>query len=249
MGLTGGVQAAAAPFVIELRFINDGLSDAQKKLVQQGAERVAKLFKSGLPAVTVDFPAGNCDPSYPALKGKLDKFVLFIETKVTPNVYGLGGPCDLRDGSFLPIYGGISLNPEMLTNDVDMLYTTIHEVLHALGVGSLWKTPNRISLSGQQDTRNLSEQVDGKWFYIAPKALAEYKALGGKDATIPLDPDQAHWLGEVFCTEIVSGGPDAGVPNPVSRLTLASLEDLGYSVDYTAADDYTLPGQGCTHTP
>jgi hypothetical protein len=29
--------------------------------------------------------------------------------------------------------------------------------------------------------------------------------------------------------------------NPLSRLTVGSLEDLGYAVNYTAADPYTLP--------
>lgn len=29
--------------------------------------------------------------------------------------------------------------------------------------------------------------------------------------------------------------------NPISRLTIASLEDLGYVVNYAAADPYVLP--------
>ena len=33
----------------------------------------------------------------------------------------------------------------------------------------------------------------------------------------------------------------AGPPNPLSRLTVASLKDLGYVVDMTKAERYTLP--------
>jgi hypothetical protein len=33
----------------------------------------------------------------------------------------------------------------------------------------------------------------------------------------------------------------AGPPNPMSRVTVASLKDLGYVVDLTKADAYTLP--------
>ena len=30
-------------------------------------------------------------------------------------------------------------------------------------------------------------------------------------------------------------------PNPISRVTIGAFEDLGYSVDYAAADRYRLP--------
>jgi hypothetical protein len=29
--------------------------------------------------------------------------------------------------------------------------------------------------------------------------------------------------------------------NPLSRMTVASLQDLGYAVDFSVAEDYTLP--------
>ena len=31
-----------------------------------------------------------------------------------------------------------------------------------------------------------------------------------------------------------------GIPNPLSRLTIASLSDLGYRVSHTGADSYAL---------
>ena len=39
-----------------------------------------------------------------------------------------------------------------------------------------------------------------------------------------------------------------GVPNPISRITIASLEDMGYQVDYSKAEDYGTEdlGAGCT---
>lgn len=33
-------------------------------------------------------------------------------------------------------------------------------------------------------------------------------------------------------------------PMPLSRLTLGALADLGYSVNYAAADPYTIPNVG-----
>jgi hypothetical protein len=34
----------------------------------------------------------------------------------------------------------------------------------------------------------------------------------------------------------------AGVPMPISRMTVGSLQDMGYTVNYAAADPYSLPG-------
>ena len=38
--------------------------------------------------------------------------------------------------------------------------------------------------------------------------------------------------------ELMTGKVDGATTFPLSKLTIASLEDLGYTVDYSAADDY-----------
>ena len=38
--------------------------------------------------------------------------------------------------------------------------------------------------------------------------------------------------------ELMTGKVDGATSFPLSKLTIASLEDLGYTVDYSAADDY-----------
>jgi hypothetical protein len=49
-----------------------------------------------------------------------------------------------------------------------------------------------------------------------------------------------HWRESVFDNELMSPNID-GNNNPLSRLTVASLGDLGYTVDLDAAQDYELP--------
>ena len=34
--------------------------------------------------------------------------------------------------------------------------------------------------------------------------------------------------------------------NPLSRMTIASLQDMGYTVDFSAAEPYTLPNGAAT---
>ena len=51
-----------------------------------------------------------------------------------------------------------------------------------------------------------------------------------------------HWRDSVFVTELMTGFVSApGTKNPLSRVTAASLQDLGYKVDMAAADPYALP--------
>ena len=49
-----------------------------------------------------------------------------------------------------------------------------------------------------------------------------------------------HWRETVFRNELMSGFI-AAPGNPLSRMTVASLGDLGYKVDLDAAEPYTLP--------
>ncbi len=44
----------------------------------------------------------------------------------------------------------------------------------------------------------------------------------------------------MFRNELMTGFV-AGPPNPLSRLTVASLKDLGYKVDLSKAEAYSLP--------
>src|SRR6185436_18597419 len=50
----------------------------------------------------------------------------------------------------------------------------------------------------------------------------------------------SHWRETVFRNELMTGFVQ-GPPNPMSRLTVASLKDLGYKVDLSKAEGYALP--------
>jgi hypothetical protein len=49
----------------------------------------------------------------------------------------------------------------------------------------------------------------------------------------------SHWRDGVFDPELMTGFLDAG-SNPLSVVTIASLADLGYTVDVNQADPFTL---------
>jgi leishmanolysin len=78
-------------------------------------------------------------------------------------------------------------------------------------------------------------------------AMKEYGVLrGGGPLGVPVENTggpgtrNSHWRETVFRNELMSGFI-AGPGNPLSRVTVASLEDIGYLVDINAAEPYTLP--------
>ncbi len=50
----------------------------------------------------------------------------------------------------------------------------------------------------------------------------------------------AHWRESIFDIELMTGFI-SGTPNPLSVTTIASLQDLGYSVNSLEADAFTIP--------
>jgi hypothetical protein len=81
-------------------------------------------------------------------------------------------------------------------------------------------------------------------------ALREYRTLSGNAAAtgVPVENTggqgtrDSHWRDSVFGAELMTGYAEpAGVRMPISRLTVGALEDLGYGVNYAAADSYTMP--------
>jgi Leishmanolysin len=78
--------------------------------------------------------------------------------------------------------------------------------------------------------------------------MEEYRTLRGarRRRRVPVEntggPGTAdsHWRETVFRNELMSGFI-AEPGNPLSRMTVASLGDLGYEVDLEAAEPYVLP--------
>ena len=80
-------------------------------------------------------------------------------------------------------------------------------------------------------------------------SLQAFDAAGGAafvGAKVPVENTggsgtrDSHWRESVFDAELMTGYMNAGVANPLSAVTAASLRDLGYSVDVARADSYAL---------
>lgn len=105
-----------------------------------------------------------------------------------------------------------------------------HEIAHVFGIGTLW----------QGWTTGVGTQ---EVLYLGPYGNAEWRTLGGPADGVPLEPDiGAHWDETWFGHEIMTPlteGPS--VRMPISRMTIGTLVDLGWTVSLAAADPYQLP--------
>jgi hypothetical protein len=150
-------------------------------------------------------------------------------------ILGQAGPDAVRLGAGGLPYHGImqfdSADMAAMAANGTLLSVITHEMGHVLGLGTLWSSFGLRSGSS----------------YIGGGAVNAYHQLGGSGSTVPLETTGGsgtalvHWSEAVFGNELMTGFV-AGTPNPLSILTIGSLQDLGYRVNYAAADSYTIPG-------
>jgi hypothetical protein len=122
--------------------------------------------------------------------------------------------------------------------DGSLVSVIVHEMGHVLGFGTIFDRLGLIRGSGGPDP-----------VFIGPGAMLEYAALRGgmPEEPVPLanvggpGTRDGHWREATFANELMTGFLNVGA-NPISRMTIAAFEDLGYSVDYEPADPYQLPG-------
>lgn len=127
------------------------------------------------------------------------------------------------------------LEPLAAANELQS--TVLHEMLHAFGLGTLWESRGLITGSGTKNP-----------VYIGKNALREYQQLKGDETltSVPLDnsgqegTSESHWRQDAFGSEVFIG-QITGKYQPLSRVTIGALEDLGYVVDYTQAKAFSLP--------
>ncbi len=227
------VADTQSPFRIEVRFLG-GLTQRQRAAFATAADRWTTVIVGDLPDVQADGETVD------------DVLILAQGTAIdgSGQVLGQAGPTHLRPagagaGALLPARGAMSFDTADLAamaaeGTLDDVIT--HEMGHVLGIGTLWSRKGLLDGSGTDDP-----------LFTGAGAVAEYAALtGAAPAGVPVENTggpgtrEGHWRESVFGDELMSGFIEAA-GNPLSRVTAASLADLGYQVDLDAAEPYELP--------
>ncbi len=242
-----GTAAATAAYKIEVRFLG-GLTPAQKNAFKTAADRWTKVIVGDLPSVQVD--------------GEIVDDLLILAQGVAIDgpggILGQAGPTHLRPASagrsaFLPVKGIMSFDTADLAKmqqNGTLKDVITHEMGHVIGVGTIWALKGKLSGAGTANPRFTGAAAKAEFGKLTAAGAAEVPVenTGGAGTR------DGHWRETVFRTELMSGFI-ASPNNPLSRMTVASLRDLGYTVDLARAEPYLLPnlfavaaaGVGSTH--
>jgi subtilisin-like proprotein convertase family protein len=219
-----------SPFNIQIDF-KGGLNANQRAVFNLAAQRWSGIITSDLPAFNL--PDGR----------QVDD--LLIEARGIGidgpgRVLGQAGPTFLRPDSMLPVSGIMSFDTADLAEmeaDGSLQNVIEHEMLHVIGIGTLWSDMGLLVGGGGPNP-----------LFTGSNAMREYATLIQADTPtrVPVantggrGTRDGHWREGVFGNELMTGFLNAG-ENPLSRMTIASIEDLGYTVNYDAANQYSIP--------
>lgn len=225
------VPQPQSKFKLEVEFLG-GLSSTQKAIFEDAVSRWQEIIIGGLPTEVVD--GVEIRGLLIRAKGELIDGV--------GTTLGFARPIHLRPDSFIPITGEMTFDRadlDNMENDGSLLDVIIHEMGHVIGVGTIWKLLGLLENEGSVNPT-----------FTGSRAQDEYEKLLKilTDNNVPVEGNNAgpgtadsHWRDSTFGAELMTGYINSGVKNSISRLTVASLEDMGYQVNMDAADDYVIP--------
>lgn len=244
---TSYTSGAAGAYNVTINFTGSWTA-AQQDVFVAAANRISAVIVGDVPNVRVGTVA-------------VDDIVITASLRAIDGVGGIlgqAGPTALRAGTRLPAMATMQFDSADAASYLSQgLFDEIvtHEMLHAVGVGTIWAAKALLSGGG----------------FIGRNAVAEYNKLvdsyaaghGGSTrlangtqltkGAVPIETQggagtaRAHWSEAVFDSEMMTGwldtAPKGGmVADPLSTITTASLKDLGYVVATRPPADFYILG-------
>lgn len=242
-------------FDITVEFTSDAIPESYIEAFEDAVERWEEIITGDLPYAFVE--------GY----GYVDDILIEVSVQdidlsfegVEQTILAISSVLDQRDGlsgaDALPSYSRIVINSEEVGTLLNLDEFVANTIGRALGFGALWEEFGLVRL------------IDGVATYTGPNGLREIEDLsrnlnGVNVLETGIDGGLAaqYWSEAVLDAELMTsrvelrrpeaGPPNFGIPdNPISALTIAAMQDLGYQVDYGAADAFRLaPGALSRHT-
>jgi len=225
------------------------MTASQRGAFVGAAARWKSIITSDLADVTaVDGFTGACGSTVPLYKGTVDDLLIFVSIENIDgpsNIVGEAGPCIGRTPGLLTVIGTMHFDEaDMFTLESRGLLDAVilHEMGHVLGIGTLWSRKGLL-----QNPSTTSSSVDT--YFSGVNGIAGFDAIGGTAYVggnkVPVENTggagtiNGHWRQSLLRNELMTGTIDNGA-NPLSVLTVRSLEDLGYTVNALNADSFFL---------
>ncbi len=220
-------------------------SAANQAAFNAAAARWQQMVYGDVPDIPITLGAGSCLGNEPAISQTVDDVLIFVTLDSIDGpgqILGQSTPCYIRTQGKLPIIGAMVFDTADLAdlNTFGLLDDVIqHEMGHVLGFGAIWDLFNL--LAGPAQAGGLDPH------FVGAKALTAFDRVGGTSYTgglkVPVEDSggpgtvDSHWRESSFGNELMTGYANLG-SNPLSIVSVASLGDMGYLVNYGAADAY-----------
>jgi Leishmanolysin/Bacterial Ig-like domain (group 2) len=245
-------QAVVSGFDITLNYLST-LTGTQQLAFENARDRWQTLIVGDLPDVNQDLDADMCAAN-PTVNGPFDDLTIFVTVEPIDgpgSILGQAGPCFVRVPGRQTVIGQMTFDSEdmeVIEQQDLMEEVVLHEMGHVLGFGTLWgPAPQGFDLlrdaAPADDTPPLLDT-----HFVGAQAIIAFNDRGGSSysgAKVPVMNEgpagtvNSHWRENLFGAELMTGFVDAGF-NPLSAISVRSMQDLGYTVSVAGADDYTF---------
>lgn len=247
----------ATNYTVVVRFYGGTPDPVILAAFQAAVARITAIATGQLSSVSLsnfnlDDPQGCATTGVGSITETISGLVIYATVGTLPNgVLGQAGPCGLRDKPTLPAVGVMKFSSgylqTMIANGI-LTDVVTHEMLHVLGFGSIWELNQAQFPTAKLFVNNAGTSSTA---FNGVQAIAACSLLPGATSTtctpgIPLTygigagSDDSHWRESVFGNELMTHAINRS-PNPLSAMTIASMADLGYTVNMNVADSYTIP--------
>ncbi len=242
--VTFSAVVVSSAFFIVVRYVGDPPSLAQQQSVARSVAkwRSSIVSSSGVSRQTISM--GSCGRTWmPAVDTLVTNLLIFANIGPIDGVGGVLGNanlCRLHDT-------GLAAVGTMLFDSADLAdlegrgltdAVITHEMGHSLGIGTRWSASGFLTDGGGADP-----------IFTGPVSRAQFLVIGGDTYLgrhVPVENTggagtrDVHWRESVFRNELMTGFVNLG-SNPLSRVSIGSLQDLGYGVTFTGADVFSVP--------
>jgi hypothetical protein len=176
------------------------------------------------------------------------------------NILGSAGPTyyEIINGKSIPFEGELNMNSDSWENQMANIkvdgtsqayYTVLHEIGHILGIGTMWTYNNLVNKSGDYDGENAVREYNAI-FNLTNNSIIPIEDDGGSGTAgghleEGIEPGVSHAsILPGLDQELMTGYSESNKGGqPLSKITVGLLEDIGFSVNYNNADTF-IPQDG-----
>jgi hypothetical protein len=260
-------SGAAAAYNIQIQYYGPTPNATEKAAFDAAVTKWQSIIYQpvGSPIMVTD-SGSQCGAGEPLIKQTITDILIlakFDSIDGPGKILAQAGPCFIRNSNGLPILGIMvfdTADVATLISNGQLNEVILHEMNHVLGYGTVWSQAPHACLQLPSTPPGTIQDT----YFSCPQARAAFDSIGGTSytgggssppagnkvpvencGTSPYVPPtcgqgtvNSHWREVVFGNELMTGFISPGT-NPLSVLSVAAQEDLGYTVNYAGADAYS----------